>query len=540
MRDLYMCDLCRVKQAAIMPSSSLIPITQNKIYTFLANIYGGVIGFGGGVCLFNMLPVVLFHYKESIKNYQKCFALLTVPWTFVALIGAISDTYPLFKWHKRYYLMAAITLLATMLVITSFTTTLVLYMTCLVVISFSIVSVMTLGDSHVAVLRSYFRFHWSVMPFVEGFQIGGSIPAAIIVGLFAGSNGDNSMYAFLVAVPFVLLPLKHLFTDAHDVLPGDFYTDSNQVDIHTSNERLIRSNSSSSKASWYETKKQKQERVEGIEWRMVVMMAMSGVMVMIPLIFMRSMAMYLGMALMSGVMVVWMLMHTYPKDYLYKCVCIYSMLHEIFACTNIRAAIDAFYTFFDTATCITGGPQLPILFYASTVSVFTGVGGVIAAMIAPYLLRRYTARSIIIGSTIVGMLSGLSDISIAMGYNRQIGLGDRVVFVFGVAVVQPAAHLVAMITMDILATSCIDRAIATRFSVYSSFRYIGMLQSYVLGLVFTQGMGLEADIDVGCNFATFPRFVLVTNMCMPVIAIALGHVFIPNYVVQNKADNIFE
>lgn len=523
-----------------MPPSSLIPITQSKIYAFLAYIYGGVIGFGGGICLFSMLPVVMFHYKESIDVYQICFALLTAPWTFVALIGAVSDTYPVFQWRKRYYMISSLLVFAAVLLLTSFTVHVRYYMVCLVMISFSVVSVMTLGDSHVATLRAYFRFHWKVMPFVEGFQIGGSIPAAIIVGLLAGSNGENSMYAFLVAIPFVLLPLKQLIFDASDVLPGDYYTESNQVDIHSPNERLIRTNSSSSKASWYETKKQNQERVYGIEWRMATMMAMAGVMIVLPLLAMKSIVMNLVMSFMAGVMVVWMLMHTYPNNYRYKCVCIYSMLYEIFASTNTRAAIDAFYTFLDTATCITGGPQLPILFYASTVSVFTGVGGVIAALLAPYVLKRYTARTILIGSTIVGMLSGLSDLSIAMGYNRSIGIGDRIVFVFGVAVIEPAAHLVAMLALDILATECIDNAIATRFSVYSSFRYVGMLQSYVLGLVFTQGMGLEADIDVGCNFANFPKFVLVTRMCMPVINIALTHVFVPNDMVRHITKNVFE
>jgi hypothetical protein len=496
----------------------MVPLVRQRIYATFAQIYVLAVGTAGGVCLFNVLPLFLFRYRASVKEYQTALAVLNSPWTSQALVGALSDSRPIYEWHKRYYFIGALVVFAAALVGTGASSTITTSTVGLWFCSACLVFIVTLAEGHAANLIVFFNFEKRILPFNIGSEMLGSVFAAILVGVLARGGGQYSSYAFYIVAPLALQALWPLVAWPRESLPGDHRTENKDIALLPSEN-----------PTWFMPGSMRLQRASGSEWELVAAMSCFGVVTLIPLAT-ESTLLYVCVAASVGAMSVTVLLRTYPCDPQFVCLCTYVMLHELFN-TNIRAPIDAFYTFPDSPTCTTGGPQLDILFYFSTVSTLTGIAGVGAAWIFQrYLQSRYTVRAIVQGSIVVGMLSGLCDLSIVLGFNRALGIGDKLVFVFGDGVIAPAARLVQEMATGILAASSIKGRVTTRFAIFSSFRRLGSLQSYIFGLVLTEGMGVRADLDYGCEYSSFAKLILVAKMCMPVLAIASTYAFLPNTI----------
>ena len=261
-------------------------------------------------------------------------------------------------------------------------------------------------------------------------------------------------------------------------------------------------------------------------------MSLFGLVMMLPLLFTDSRLLYLVVATFVGGLSVASVTHVYPNETEFCSLCIFVMLCNIFN-TDIRASKDAFYTMPDSPLCTTGGPQYPVLYYYTSISILTGVAGCITTVLfAKYALHVYTVRNIVQVSVIVGICANMCDLSIAMGWNRSVGVPDWFVFMFGEGVVGPVARVVQEMATGVWAARAIEDSVTTRYAIFSSFRNLGTLQSCILGLMLTEVMGVRADIDEGCDYRPFPRLLLVSGLCMPILAIAAAYALLPNLVVQ--------
>ncbi len=79
-------------------------VSQTTLYNLIVN-YGLVLGLLGGVCLWGSFPLFYIHFNQTALEYQQLVSITLLPWSCKALVGAISDRYPIFGWHKRWYLV---------------------------------------------------------------------------------------------------------------------------------------------------------------------------------------------------------------------------------------------------------------------------------------------------------------------------------------------------------------------------------------------------------------------------------------------------
>jgi len=489
-------------------------LVKTRIYAAFAHIFAAV-GTAGGICLFNLLPLALFRYKVSILEYQRCLAFLSVPWTSQAIVGAISDTYPIHLWYKRYYLMGALIMFALGLFATGIITTadwgtIYLATGALCVCSFSVVVIVTLADGHAANLQTYFNLDRRLMPYNKVIELSGSVVAAILVGSFARKYEN---YVYFIAIPFVLQALYPILVWPHESFPGDHRTEFKDEALLPSGEGI----------TWYRPESYRVSASKE-EWRLVKMLSFLGMLMIIPIALSDNIFVYVLVASFVGIASITHLVHVYALDPAFYSMCTFVMLNEIFN-TNIKAALDAFYTMPDSPVCKTGGPELDLLFYFSSVSILTGLGGVASASFYAFWTQRFTVRQVAQTAILIGMVSALADITIAMEWSS---IPDKFLFVLGDGVIAPAARIMIEIATEVWVANSIKSAVTTKFSIFSSFKNLGALQSYVLGLMLTKGMGVTADMDEGCSYVSFVKLVMTAKMCLPVLALGAAYVLLPN------------
>lgn len=478
-------------------------------YRFLGTVYAGTIGIAGGICLFNLLPMILFHYEKSISVYQRSMAVLSAPWTSQALVGAIADDYPIRSWHKRYYLIGAIFVFAVCLVAIGSGVPFTLFLALLLIISTTVVFTNSLSDGHTATLKQHFNFPATIIPYTKGCEMFGSVLAAVFVGVFAENHASSVYY---IGIPFALAGLFYPLFYPHSALIGDHQK--------TTKDPLLLEQLTEEKVVY--------DPCYLPEWRMVKLLCGLGIAIIIPLAVSSNALVYLTVGTIISSIALIALVKMYqeardcPAEYVF--ICTYVMFHEIFGTPNIRAGLDGFYTLHDTAMCSTGGPQFDILFYYSTVSAVTGVGGVLMASLMPRLIHRYDGRTIVQCAVVVGMISGLCDLSIVMGY---AGEWSKIVFIFGDGVIPAVVRVAQETVTETMAYASIKGRMQTRTSVFYSFRNLGTLMSYIYGLVLTEGMGVRGDV-YGCTYVGFAKLILAAKICVPWISIGLAYFLLPN------------
>lgn len=493
----------------------MLPIVRHRIFTAFAQFFIAI-GAGGGICLFNLLPLSLFKYKVSILVYQQYLAILTIPWTSQAIVGAISDSYPIHLWYKRYYLIGALVtfalgLLTTGIITTGSGGTIQLAIASLTVCSMSVVVIDTLIDGHAANLQAFFNLDKRIIPFNKFVEMIGSIIAAIIVGSLAGQYEN---YVYFIAIPFVLQALYPLLVWPSDSFPGDHATENKD-------EPLIPGHT----PMWFKPQSYRMKATKE-EWHLVKGLSFFGICMLVPIVATNNVIVYVLVASLVGISSVALLISVYPLNPAFYSMCTFIMLNEIFN-TNIKAALDAFYTMPDSPTCKTGGPQLDLLFYFSTVSILTGIGGALASALYIFWAEKHTVRQVTQIAILIGMSSSFADISIAMNWSNNY-ISDKYLFVVGDGVIAPAARILIEMATEVWVANTVKSAVTTKFAIFSSFKNLGALQSYVLGLMLTQGMGVTADIDEGCSYISFVKLVMTAKLCLPILALGAAYVLLPN------------
>ena len=494
----------------------MLPLVKSRIYATFAQFYVFVLGAAGGVCLFSVLPLLLFRYGVSVTDYQRTLAILSAPWSSQALIGAISDTFPVHEWHKKNYLIGALSALSVALIGAGVSASLLAVTGWLFVCSCSAVVIITLMQGHSAHLIRYFSFPSDLIPFAYGCEMLGNILAAVIVGFFAQSHrAEHTQVAFFIAVPFVLQGLYPLLVYPRDAFPGDHRT----LD---KDDPLVKNGT---KPVWFLPVTLRTPCTTN-EWRLVwILSALGAVCMMLVSLTAASEATAPIILLVTAIAIAGVF-YTYPTEPVFYCACSFILLRQLVT-VNINAAVDGFYVIRDSPLCTTGGPQFGVLFYYTTISALSGVTGVASAWFyKKVLLGRFTIRSITQAAIIIGMIGSLFDVCIALNLNKTIP--DSVVFLIGSGVVSPVGNMLIDMAMVLLVSQRTSDRPTTQLAVYFSFKNLGTILSYLAGLLLTVEMGVTADLDVGCQYEQFARLVLVAEFVMPVFAIALTCVLLPN------------
>ena len=161
---------------------------------------------------------------------------------------------------------------------------------------------------------------------------------------------------------------------------------------------------------------------------------------------------------------------------------------------QIPGVLDYFYTTDDA--CLPGGPHFSYSYYQT----FTGIVGYVAGGLGVAAFNMWLSdkslRSVFWSTTALKILASLFDLIMVARWNITVlAIPDYAMFMLGDAVVGQVCSMLDFMPAVILISRMCPRGMeATVYAVLAGFSNFGQTMSRILGLMLTQSLGVVADV----------------------------------------------
>eukprot|EP00923_Selenidium_pygospionis_P015885 GHVN01027735.1.p1 GENE.GHVN01027735.1~~GHVN01027735.1.p1 ORF type:complete len:575 (-),score=72.50 GHVN01027735.1:154-1731(-) len=473
----------------------------------LASSYVGVKGGLGRFVSMAQLPYYKTYLNLGGHEYQRSLSVVVAPWAMKGLWGALSDSFPLFGYHKRYYIIIV-----------------------------SVLGCMAMGA--LAILPPQIGRDNPALPcvlmMVVHLQI--ALTDLLCEGKFvekmvasATSSGDLVTFVWLCVCVGSLVPTVSLgyLVDAH-MMPFVyllFAPLSAQVILPTAMGWLQEVKVAPEDSCRFDTQKLSQQR------RLFSMA-----------IFTSAAA--LGLSLISAFVSSELVLFSYCiivslglnltafmslNTQLAKCL-LFMFLQDCFY-ISIGGAVDYWFT----ASCVINGPHFSYAFYQT----WAGIVGLSAGMISLLIFQKWAWRAelrfMFWGSALLKAMGSLFDVVIMMRWNvTLLGLSDKSFYLFSDGVI---ANIVFMLNflpaMLLISRMCPKRMEATVYAILAGMSNFGSSVSTAFGSVAIK----LSDVDThSCQFTHIVPLVLVCHFVLPLLVIPLTFFLIPKGTINDVAE----
>lgn len=197
------------------------------------------------------------------------------------------------------------------------------------------------------------------------------------------------------------------------------------------------------------------------------------------------------------------------------------------------------YWFTVDETCNPGGPHFDYLFFTVYTSVIAQVFNFVGIWLFNVYLSKFRMRSALIVSALISSVASLGDFAMVMRWNLRWGIPDRWFYLIGDTILEPIVIMMAFMPSTVLISKmCPKNMEATTFAILASFSNLGGALSSSFGVFAMEAAGIKTDVENGqCDFSNLPWLIVVCGMCLPLIAVPLTFVLIPDI---DMSDNLKE
>lgn len=444
--------------------------------------------------------------NQSSSSYQRIYALGESVWGCRGLLGAISDCLPLGGYHKRYYMVLSNLLgIAGLLLIACLPEAfaenhlwLVAVAQVLLCLQIATLEVMCSGkNSEMMVQNPVLKT--DLVSFSFACASVGNLIGCALVGPIADAKGSRVVY--FVALAFAiqpLLPLLCAFFPESRVKAG--FRPKKTLSQHKGIFAMLLGLTVS---------------VSGIVaitisavYKAMIPYCLLIIVILIPASFVclpRTMAKFNVFVFMWGV-----------------------------ANVSISGALDFFYT--APPVCLPDGPNFSYTYY----STYTAFIGTFAEWVGIFLYQRFLSgwsfRCVFWFTAALRTLAGTFDYIMVKRLNLMIGIPDKVMYLFGDAVIQRMVKTLNYMPAVVLTSKLCPRGMeATTFAVMDGISHLGWNINKQIGAWATDFAGIKGSADVSgpCNFDQLDSLVLMANLVLPSLVVPLSFFLIPNITVSS-------
>ena len=493
------------------PSTLLKGVSNNIVLNLIVN-YGLIVGCIGGVCIYGSFPLFFLKFKQDAAEYQKYTSIMFLPWACKALVGALSDSYPIFGWHKRWLLIGANVSLYLSLIGVGISKTSFDALGFLLVASVCIMINNTLWEGQYAMMTTFARADPRGVSFSWGCYMLGLGLGACVVGPL---GSENIEIAFYIVSPLALIPIVPLVVMPDATLPGD------RKGTMTTPALLNEDRSESIRTS----------KPQAQEWSLVLWITTASVLLIIVLLTTspntKSFVFPVTLAIFIIFVSIAALYAVYFKEHpLLTSLCVFSMMHQIFY-VNLEGVTTAFYTANDA--CWYGAPGFSLVFFYTIVQVISSVVGVAAAGFHAGIFSKWDTRSAEINAIVFRIFTGVFDLIIVQNWNEKyLHIDNKSFYVMGDAVASEAAMILVMLPLKTLCAKIIPMGRATTsYAMLDSFQFLGISISRILGIALANSFDVRASKLTGCDFTQLPVVLTLGHMVFPILSLSLAWLVIP-------------
>ena len=502
------------------------------IVSVMFGVKGAMIGLVGS----SGLPYAQKYLQLSAIELQKYGIVSSFPWTVKPLIGMISDGIPIFGYNKRWYIAisslvgsCAIYFIATYKFNRSNG---LYYIAGLTLINAQVAIADLLTEGKYAEAMRYNPNHSaSMVSYVWGNITLGGILATVLS--YIALKDENYHLLFWMALPFAV---QCFLTSASGLLPelkvkrskkGDVVIDDG--DYGDENEEGGEKKKTVEDDEDEDTKKANREKRS-----MNIMAILMGIIcVVIAGIQLAGLdeTTIMVITLISCVLLSMLIFYFLPRQ-------LAKATFFLFITSVLSVSFGGAMTYWFTVDekCNRGGPHFDYVYFTVYTSIVGQCSGIIGIWLFNIFFSKGSLRKAFWISSLISSLGSFFDYAIVKRWNLDyLNIPDKAFYMFGDAVLESIVGMMAyMPSVVLIAKMCPKNLETTMFAILASFANLGGSLSGSFGTYAMDYAGIKTDLTSGsCNWDNLPNLILVCGIFMPLLAIPLTFIFVPNILMTD-------
>lgn len=504
------------------PMSAILKNTTINYVRILTLFYFVVKGLVVSILTCGSFPYLFYYLDTSGYEYQLYSTLPLLPWSCKAVVGILTDLYPIGGYHKKWYAIAAAFTLPFWLMGMVLSSTPTVYSGMGTLASTSIMILDALMEGELMYNVRFRRADKGTLSYTLQCTMFGSIFGPIVIGMSASNiqNVGNIRYAFIATV-FMVLPFSIiLLRNTNAVFAGDTVSTS-------LNERMIQTESSKTTIMPYN----KKETIFGVY--LTLMSIVTYLVLLFEVIPVVSFVYILCVIVTTCVMIT----ITYDNVEYLRHLCLIGFLVGVVR-LDISGIFDTYFTA-QNDNCIIDGPKFDFMFYITATAVLGGlVGAAISYLYRVNFIKNFDVRSTVLVSTLLYGCASIGDIIIIKRWNITVlHMSDKATFLLWEALFSEGLAMGISIPLMTLTSLAVKRGAATLTAMnVISCMNAGGIVSRVLGMYAMEQFNVHSTENYGCNFDHLVELVEFARLIVPLFGIPLYYLFLPNAIIDQKSN----
>lgn len=507
------------------------------IVSVMFGVKGAMIGLVGS----SGLPYAQKYLKLSAIEMQKYGIVASFPWTVKPLIGMISDGVPIFGYNKRWYIAAssligsgAIYFIATYKFDRSNG---LYYIAGLTLINAQVAIADLLTEGKYAEAMRYNPSHsTSMVSYVWGNITLGGILATVLS--YIALKDENYHLLFWMALPFAV---QCFLTSASGLLPelrvkrskkGEVVVDDDEDEDEDDGMGPSNAKESVTFADSEEDEETKKAKREKRSMNMMAIL-MGIICVIIACIQIAGLDETTVLAITSiSCVLLSMLIYFFLPRQLAKAT------FFLFITSVLSVSFGGAMTYWFTVDekCNPGGPHFDYVYFTVYTSIVGQCSGIVGIWLFNIFFSKGSLRKAFWISSVISSLGSFFDYAIVKRWNVDyLSIPDKAFYMFGDAVLESIVGMMAyMPSVVLIAKICPINLETTMFAILASFANLGGSLSGSFGTFAMDYAGIKTDLTSGsCNWDNLPNLILICGICLPLLAIPLTFIFVPNILMTD-------
>jgi folate/biopterin transporter len=507
------------------------------IISVMFGVKGAMIGLVGS----SGLPYAQKYLKLTAIEMQKYGIVASFPWTVKPLIGMISDGFPIFGYNKRWYIAAsslvgscAIYFVATYKFDRSNG---LYYIAGLTLINAQVAIADLLTEGKYAEAMRYNPNHSaSMVSYVWGNITLGGILATVLS--YIALKDENYHLLFWMALPFAV---QCFLTSASGLLPelkvkrtkkGEVVVDDGEDDEGDKVDAMGVGDAKKSVTfadEDEETKKANRQK-RSMNMMAILMGVICVIIAGIQIVGLDE-STILAITLISCVLLSMLIFFFLPRQ-------LAKATFFLFITSVLSVSFGGAMTYWFTVDekCNPGGPHFDYVYFTVYTSIVGQCSGIIGIWLFNIFFSKGSLRKAFWISSMISSLGSFFDYAIVKRWNVDyLSIPDKAFYMFGDAVLESIVGMMAyMPSVVLIAKMCPKNLETTMFAILASFANLGGSLSGSFGTFAMDYAGIKTDLTSGsCNWDNLPNLILVCGICMPLLAIPLTFIFVPNILMTD-------
>jgi len=508
------------------------------IISVMFGVKGAMIGLVGS----SGLPYAQKYLKLTAIEMQKYGIVASFPWTVKPLIGMISDGFPIFGYNKRWYIAAsslvgscAIYFVATYKFDRSNG---LYYIAGLTLINAQVAIADLLTEGKYAEAMRYNPNHSaSMVSYVWGNITLGGILATVLS--YIALKDENYHLLFWMALPFAV---QCFLTSASGLLPelkvkrtkkGEVVVDDGEDDEGYKVDAMGVGDAKKSVTfadEDEETKKANRQK-RSMNMMAILMGVICVIIAGIQIVGLDE-STILSITLISCVLLSMLIFFFLPRQ-------LAKATFFLFITSVLSVSFGGAMTYWFTVDekCNPGGPHFDYVYFTVYTSIVGQCSGIIGIWLFNIFFSKGSLRKAFWISSMISSLGSFFDYAIVKRWNVDyLSIPDKAFYMFGDAVLESIVGMMAyMPSVVLIAKMCPKNLETTMFAILASFANLGGSLSGSFGTFAMDYAGIKTDLTSGsCNWDNLPNLILVCGICMPLLAIPLTFIFVPNILMTDS------